>query len=81
MKKFTPAERRQLKLDGYTDEEILRMEMETEEPMMEDEEGMEEELPTNAGTMRQVPWEALRAAGQPETKRAGIMGSAKKVKK
>jgi hypothetical protein len=81
MKKFTPAERRQLKLDGYNDEEILRMELEAAEEMENDEDEMEEELPTNAGTMRQVPWEALRAAGQPEPKRSGMMGSAKKVRK
>jgi hypothetical protein len=73
MKKFTPAERRQLKMDGYTDEEILRMEMESSE-----EEGeMEEELATNADTMRQVPWDELRAAGQPEPKRTGLMGGKK----
>jgi hypothetical protein len=73
MKKFTPAERRQLKMDGYTDEEILRMEMESSE-----EEGeMEEELATNSDTMRQVPWDELRAAGQPEPKRTGLMGGKK----
>ena len=77
MKKFTPAERRQLKMDGYTDEEILRMEMKSSE----EEDEVEEELATNADTMRQVPWDELRAAGQPEPKRSGIMGSAKKVKK
>lgn len=75
MKKFTPAERRQLKLDGYTDEEILRMEMEA---MEETEEEGEEELATNSDTMRTVPWDQLRAAGQPEPKRTGLMGGKKK---
>ena len=37
MKKFTQTERSQLKIDGYTDEEILRMEMEAgEEPELEE---------------------------------------------
>ena len=75
MRKFTPEERRQLKADGYSDEEILRMEMEAEEPMME--EG-EEEMPTNSDSMRRVPWNDLRAAGQPEPKRTGIMGQPRK---
>ena len=80
MKKFTPLERRQLKLDGYTDEEIVRMEMEAgEEPELEEE--VEGEMPTNAGSMRSVPWDELRAAGQPEPKRTGMMGQPKKVKK
>jgi hypothetical protein len=76
MKKFTPMERRQLKLDGYTDEEIVRMEMEAgEEPELEEE--VEGEMPTNAGSMRSVPWDSLRAAGQPEPKRTGLMGGKK----
>jgi hypothetical protein len=78
MKKFTPAERRQLKLDGYTDEEILRMEMESEE---EGEMETEEELATNSENMQSIPWDELRAAGQPEPKRTGMMNTAKKVKK
>jgi hypothetical protein len=78
MKKFTPAERRQLKLDGYTDEEILRMEMESEG---EGEMEMEEELATNAENMQSIPWDELRAAGQPEPKRTGMMNTAKKVRK
>ena len=34
-------------------------------------------MPTNAGSMRSVPWDSLRAAGQPEPKRTGLMGGKK----
>ena len=80
MKKFTPAQRRQLKMDGYSDEEILEMEMEavSEEEMTEMEDDMEEEMPTNAQNMRGIDWNALRQAGQPEPKRAAIMAKKKK---
>jgi hypothetical protein len=87
MKKFTPAERRQLKLEGYNDEEIMRLEMKSMEEMEEGEdeeeydEGMEAALPTNAESMRQVPWNELKKAGSPEMKRAKMMGSTKKVRK
>jgi hypothetical protein len=70
MIKFTPRERSELRAQGYSDEEILRMEMEREEEMIE---GEEEEFPTNANNMRSVPWNELRAAGQPEPKRTSMM--------
>jgi hypothetical protein len=75
MKKFTPQQRRQLKIDGYTDEEILEMEMESvsEEEEFEDDMEAEGELPTNSQNMRGIDWNALKKAGQPEMKRASIM--------
>ncbi len=75
MRKFTPQQRRQLKMDGYTDEEILEMEMEavSEEEEYEDEMEEEKELPTNSQNMRGIDWNALKKAGQPEIKRASIM--------
>jgi hypothetical protein len=67
MKRFTPTERTKLKAEGYTDEEILEMEM--EEPVEEQQTGMQ----TNAGNMRGINWNELRSAGVPDTKRASIM--------
>jgi hypothetical protein len=77
MKKFTPRERSELRAQGYSDEEILRMEMEMEEEVLE---GGEEEFPTNAQNMRSVPWNELKAAGQSEPKRAAMMGGMKRGK-
>jgi hypothetical protein len=80
MKKFTPAQRRQLKMDGYNDEEILEMEMEavSEEEMTEVEDEEENEMPTNAQNMRGIDWNSLRNAGQPEPKRMNLMARKKK---
>lgn len=80
MKKFTPGQRRQLKIDGYSDEEILEMEMEavSEEEMTEIEEEEENELPTNAQNMRGIDWNTLRNAGKPEPKRVNMMARKKK---
>lgn len=77
MIKFTPQKKRELKSEGYSDEEILRMEMEAMEEMDEEDE-MEEELPTNSDSMRSIPWDQMRAAGQPEPKRTGLMAGKKK---
>lgn len=79
MKKFTPQQRRQLKMDGYTDEEILEMEMEavSEEEEMEMEAEEQGALPTNAQNMRGIDWNALRKAGAPEMKRSSIMNKKK----
>ena len=67
MRRFTLAEKRTLKEEGYTDEQILEMEL--EEPGEQTEGG----LPTNANNMRGINWEELRSAGVPDTKRASIM--------
>ena len=75
MMRFSPQKRRELKAEGYTDEEILRLEMQEVE---DDEEDMEEELATNSDSMRSIPWDQMRAAGQPEPKRTGLMGGKKK---
>ena len=73
MKKLTPQEKMLLKKDGYTDREILEMEMEMD-PEEEVEEGMEEEmeegeLPTNGENMRKIPWSKMRAAGNIQKKK------------
>lgn len=75
MKKFTMAEKRSLKQEGYSDEEILRMEIEAEEDEYEEDDKYEEEeeLPTNAQNMRGIDWNRMRQAGTPDKKRAGIM--------
>lgn len=77
MMKFTQQKRSELKAEGYSDEEILRMEMEA---MEETEEEGEEELAVNSDSMRSVPWDELKAAGKPDMKRAGVMQQ-RKVKK
>jgi len=77
MKKLTPQEKMLLKKDGYTDREILEMEieMDPEEEMEEDmEEEMEEEmeegeLPTNGKNMRKIPWAKMREAGNIQKKK------------
>jgi len=75
MMRFSPQKRRELKAEGYTDEEILRLEMQEVE---DEEEDMEEELATNSDSMRSIPWDQMRAAGQPEPKRTGLMAGKKK---
>jgi hypothetical protein len=74
MKRYTPTERRQLKAEGYTDEEILAMEMEEPGEQVLQQEG---EMLTNAQNMRGINWNELKEAGVPDTKRAGNMNKKK----
>ena len=62
MKKFTPQQKARLRKEGYTDEEILEMEMEDEEEMEEEVE-MEETPGTNGNLMRKIPWNEMREVG------------------
>ena len=81
MKKFTPEEKMRLRREGYSNQEIIRMEMEAEEDYEDDEEEMMEEgapgqeggIQTNAKNMRGIDWKRMKDAGAPEFKRANIM--------
>lgn len=64
MKKFTPQQKARLRKEGYSDEEILEMEMEGEEEMEDEmEDDMEETPGTNANLMRKIPWNEMREVG------------------
>jgi len=67
MAKFTPQQKLKLKKEGYTEEEILEMEMENEEEV---EEMDEEATPgSNANLMRKIPWNEMREVGGMPKKR------------